>query len=191
MEKLKGTPEEVQRLREGPYHSEETPPPTVRTSFNSSLFIVMDGSRMKFQTSRRESSLSLDTLRLFDNEFRSSLSISDNSSQSSRYSRARNIVTKIFSRDRGDFWVNESRRRRSTDKYPTTFLQQYWLLTTRSFKQSSKNVLSGLEVIRHICQAVIVGLLWFRIVLSEERIIDIEGVVGLPYDIDSFLNFNQ
>ncbi|XP_071841409.1 uncharacterized protein [Apostichopus japonicus] len=175
MEKLKGTSEEVKRLQNGPHRRKENAINTTTTSINPSLFVVMDGRNLRLQ-SRRESVMSVDILRYFNEDYRSTPSVGDSSESAIfRCTKIRRLFRRLC-RKRSDGWGVPTAQPYD-ESYPTSFLEQYFLLTRRSFRHSSKAVLSTLEIIRHICQAVIVGLLWFQVELSEDRIGDIQAVM--------------
>ncbi|XP_072039776.1 uncharacterized protein [Amphiura filiformis] len=62
-------------------------------------------------------------------------------------------------------------------RWPTTWLDQYKVLTIRAFKQSRSLFLTKIDFIRHGFLAVIIGILYFQLAFSEERIHDIRGLL--------------
>lgn len=169
-------------IKGGPHRRDERPTEPVETIVNPSLFVVMDGRRLRLQ-SRRESVLSVDILRYVNEDYGSTPPHSEATDDSMfRCQKILRFLTGICGvRSTRDSWRDARADHR--ESYPTSFVEQYLLLTRRSFRHSSRSVLSTLEIIRHICQAVIVGLLWFRVDLSEERIGDIQAVVGIAISL--------
>ena len=63
-------------------------------------------------------------------------------------------------------------------RWPTTWLEQYQVLTVRAFKQSRSLFLTKIDLIRHGFLSVIMGILFFQLPHAEERIHDIRGLVS-------------
>ncbi len=70
-------------------------------------------------------------------------------------------------------------------RYPTSWLEQYKVLTVRAFKQSRSLFLTKIDFIRHGFLAVIIGILYFQLPLTENRIHDIRGLVCIYVKIVS------
>ncbi|KAI8517110.1 hypothetical protein Bbelb_056910 [Branchiostoma belcheri] len=62
-------------------------------------------------------------------------------------------------------------------KWPTGFLTQYRVLTQRNFLQARPKMLSKWNFIQTFGIGLIIGLMWFQIPHSEERIMDVGGVL--------------
>ncbi|XP_066295926.1 uncharacterized protein [Branchiostoma lanceolatum] len=62
-------------------------------------------------------------------------------------------------------------------KWPTGFLTQYRVLTQRNFLQLRPKMLSKWNFIQTFGIGLIIGLMWFQVPHSEERIMDVGGVL--------------
>ncbi|CAG8696953.1 21385_t:CDS:10, partial [Cetraspora pellucida] len=70
-------------------------------------------------------------------------------------------------------------------KWEATFLQQLMILTERSFKQRSKDVLSRLNLIQIFGITVISSLIWFRIPYTEDSLSDrYVTITAFPLDFE-------
>ncbi|XP_067944031.1 uncharacterized protein [Watersipora subatra] len=87
-------------------------------------------------------------------------------------------------------------RKEYNAKWPTSFWNQYCVLTKRSFWQALPRILSKWHIIQVIVVAIMGGLLWLNMSPSEERLTDRHGLLffGVVYCcfltlIDAMLSF--
>lgn len=72
-------------------------------------------------------------------------------------------------------------------RWPTTWSHQFVILLMRAFKQSRSLFLKQIDLIRHTLLALIIGVLYFQLMHTEERIHDIRGLVSVRVANDSLI----
>ncbi|XP_077998727.1 uncharacterized protein LOC144451699 [Glandiceps talaboti] len=73
-------------------------------------------------------------------------------------------------------------------KWQTTYMEQFVILTSRSFKESRKKLISGVAVAETLCYCLIMSMLWFQMGHTEDMINERAGAIFFALCIWSFVS---
>ncbi|XP_070561231.1 uncharacterized protein [Ptychodera flava] len=92
-----------------------------------------------------------------------------------------------------DFHANSTTHLKDQDKdadngpkWPTTYTEQYSILTVRSFKEVRHKLISPVMLVETLSVAIIMSLIWFQMKHTEEMIDDRAGVIFMAVCMWSF-----